>query len=84
MTNPLDLQGLYLFSGRAIYLAWEPANEVYMYKSLVIGTSIDGYSSMTNLYIPFNNFFFLLITPLVLGWLPNSAIPSDLYPELFI
>ena len=83
MTNPIDLQGLYLFSGRVIYLAWEPVNEVYMYKSLTIGTSIDGYSSMANLYIPFSNFF-LLITPLVLGWLSTSAIPSDLYPELFI
>ena len=83
MTNPQDLQGIYQFGTHIIYLAYQPVDEIYMYKPLTIGTSIGGYSSMVT-FKTLPSLFFLHLTPLIIGWLPTSAIPSDLYPELFI
>ena len=83
MTNPQDLQGLYQYGNDVIYLAWEPVNEVYMYKRLRIGDSIGSYAYMRKFITNFS-LVFLNLDPLVIGWLPTSAVPSDLYPELFI
>ena len=83
MTNPQDLQGLYQFGNNVIYLAWEPVNEVYMYRPIFIGDEVKSYSYMRQFSTPFD-LVLLYITRLVIGWLPASAIPSDLYPELFI
>ena len=81
--SPLALQGLYRYGSDVIYIAWEPVNEVYMYRRLRIGDSVGSYSYMRKFATNFS-LVLLHLAPLALGWLPTSAIPSDLYPELFI
>lgn len=83
MTNPQALQGLYRYGVNVIYLAWEPIEEVYMYRQLRVGDYVRGYFYMRKFTTNFS-LIFMHLEPLQLGWLPTSAIPSDLYPELFI
>lgn len=81
--NNVNLQGLYQFGTKVIYLAWEPANEHFMFKDLFIGTPVGSYSSMKYFAAP-PQLFFTRLNLLHLGWLSTDTIPSDLYPELFI
>lgn len=83
MINPQALQGLYRYGADIIYLAWEPVDEVYMYRRIRVGDSVGSYTYMRKFTTNFS-LIFLHLEPLQLGWLPTSAIPSDLYPELFI
>ena len=83
MTNPQALQGLYRYGTDVIYLAWEPVNEVYMYRRLRVKDSVGSYFYMRKFTTDFS-LVFMHLEPLKLEWLPNSAIPPDLYPELFI
>ena len=76
----VELQGLYTYKDKVYYIAYEPVHDAFLYKSLIIGSSIVGYSQMRILGLRIPNDF----TPKVLSWFPNDAIPSDIYPELFI
>lgn len=73
-------QGLYSYGKNVIYIALEKPSDRLLYILLSPGTKITGYSAMSiaNPFLTHN------VTPLVVGWLPNDAIPSELYPEYFI
>lgn len=83
MTTNHSLQGIYQFGSTPIYLAWQPVDELFMFKRLHLGTPVGSYNTMQNFSTPIE-VVFLHITLLHLGWLSTDTIPSDLYPELFI
>lgn len=79
-------QGLYLYDGTLVYLAYHPVVSKYYIRVLKLGSYIGGYSYMECLtgieYKSFNNLHTLI--PLKLGWMSNETVVSNLYPEYFI
>jgi len=77
------LQGIYKKASAIYYIAWNPVGERFNFKVLHIGTPIGSYSSM-NVFLHTYSFDELGLIPIYLVHLLPSAVPSDLYPELFI
>lgn len=76
-------QGLYLSPAYGVvYVAYQPVDAYWMYRRLHIGATISVYSDMRR-FNP-DSIFAHNLKLLVEGHLPNSSIPSAIYPELFI
>lgn len=75
-------QGLYRQDNNIIYLAYCPASENWFKRYLFVNSIIGNYSVMWK--IRALEAFRSTLTPIHIGWLPNDAIPSELYPEYFI
>jgi len=81
--NNVSLQGIYKWKTDIFYLAWESVSRCFLYKKLCIDTKVGSYNNMIPFFTPFSIIKKKAI-PLRLGHLLPDAVPSDIYPELFI